>query len=370
MRFAIIGSRGFPSTYGGYETLVRFLARHLDHAGHDVSVYCRTRRGHARTWTVENVRCIATPGVETKSLSTLSYGCTSSIDAAFRQYDAALILNIANGFWMPLLRAARLPFAVNTDGIEWERAKWSPVGRAAFRLGAKMTARLAPELICDSKTIGQIWQREFGRSSTYIPYGAPVITETSNKKLAAAGVPDCPYVLVVARLAPENNVDLTLDALERLGGDAPHAVVVGSASWQAPLEDRLRSLASSGRVTWLGHVADQELLTQLWANAALYIHGHSVGGTNPALLQALGAGAPTVALDTPFNAEIVQDSRFRFAPDAATLAQLIPIVLSSSALRSEMRHTGQQTIADRFTWEQVCQDYTSVLVNLANGRRG
>src|SRR5579863_6883118 len=139
LRIAILGSRGFPSTYGGYETLVRRLAPYIVRAGHDVTVYCRTRDEGRRTWVNEDVRCIATPGRDTKSLSTLSFGMTATFDACFRRFDAILVLNIANGFWLPLLRAARTPFAVNTDGIEWERGKWSVAGRPAFRAGAWMT---------------------------------------------------------------------------------------------------------------------------------------------------------------------------------------------------------------------------------------
>src|ERR1700685_1384778 len=175
MNFAILGSRGFPSTYGGYETLVRYLARYLVQEGHEVTAYCRVRDEGRRMWTTEGVRCIATPGYDSKSLSTLTFGMTATLDASFRRFDSILVLNIANGFWFPALRAAQTPFAVNTDGIEWERGKWSRVGRATFRAGAWMTARNAGALICDSNAIGAIWQEMFGRDSTFIPYGAPVL---------------------------------------------------------------------------------------------------------------------------------------------------------------------------------------------------
>ena len=135
MKLAIIGSRGFPSTYGGYETLVRYLAPYLAHAGHEVTVYCRTRDQGRRTWVAEEVCCIATPGRDTKSLSTLTFGMTGILDASFRHFDSALVLNIANGFWLPILRVARTPSAVNTDGIEWERGKWGRLGRATFQAG-------------------------------------------------------------------------------------------------------------------------------------------------------------------------------------------------------------------------------------------
>jgi glycosyltransferase involved in cell wall biosynthesis len=366
MKLAILGSRGFPSTYGGYETLVRHVAPFLVHAGHDVTVYCRTRDAGRRTWLAEGVRCIATPGRDTKSVSTLSFGLTGTLDAvAFRHFDSMLVLNIANGFWFPVLRAARIPFAVNTDGIEWERGKWSRLGRAAFQAGAWMTARNATALVCDSKAIGDIWRERFGTDSTFIPYGAPVLDEPGRDRMDLLGLDQEPYVLVVARLAPENNVELTLDALDLLADDAPRAVIVGSANFDSPIESRLRGLEASGRVSWLGHVDDQRLLTQLWAHSGVYVHGHSVGGTNPALLQALGAGAPTLALDTPFNAEVLTFPEQRFPRDARVLADRIRSVIASPAVREEMAKRGRSIIRERYAWEDVCEAYMELLGKLA-----
>ena len=335
MRFAIIGSRGFPSSYGGYETLVRHLAPSLVMAGHDVTVYCRARDDGRRMWMDEDVRCIATRGRDTKSLSTLTFGMTATLDASLRRFDAILVLNIANGFWFPLLRASRTPFAVNTDGIEWERGKWSRVGQAMFRAGAWMTARNAAELICDSHAIGSIWKDLFDRTSTFIPYGAPVSRDVGRDRLASVGIADKPCLLVVARLAPENNVELTLDALEVLNGQAPLAVIVGSANFDSPIEARLRAMEAAGRVKWLGHVDDQEMLTQLWANSTVYVHGHSVGGTNPALLQALGAGAPhwRWILHSMLRSCHISTSD---SHDASVLAGRIHSVTSSARIRDMM----------------------------------
>jgi hypothetical protein len=139
-RIAILGSRGFPSTYGGYETLVRYLARQWTAEGIEVTVYCRTKDGGRRTWVTEGVRCVWTPGRDTKSLSTLSYGLTSHLAASHQKFDAALVLNVANGFYLPVLRAAGIPTAVNTDGLEWERGKWNSLAKRVFLAGAKATA--------------------------------------------------------------------------------------------------------------------------------------------------------------------------------------------------------------------------------------
>jgi glycosyltransferase involved in cell wall biosynthesis len=368
VNFAILGSRGYPSTYSGYETLVRHLAPYLHQAGHTISVYSRApgpTRG--RTWDVDGVRCIRTPGIESKSLSTLSFGLTSTVDALSRKFDAVLVLNIANGYWLPLLRIAA-PTAVNTDGLEWKRGKWNRVAQSVFHTGARLTARYATELIADSTVMADIWRAEFGKKSTFIPYGAPVLSDVGDDELERFALRGRRFVLVVARLVPENNVDLTLDALERLAAEDVIGVVVGEGVGGPPIEARLRALASEGRLIWPGHVDSQRLLDQLWANCAVYVHGHSVGGTNPSLLQAMGAGAPVVALNTPFNAEVIGNDAQLYEPSAEDLAARIDAVLASPTLRREFVEGDKKAVAERYSWDDVCKSYLDVLVGLAAAR--
>lgn len=365
MKLAILGSRGFPSTYGGYETLVRRLARDWTKLGHQVTVYCRTRDAGRRTWCAEGVRCIWTPGRDSKSLSTLSFGATSSIDAAFRRYDAVLVLNIANGFFLPLLRFVGTPTVVNTDGIEWKRGKWGPIGRRVFLCGARLTARHSSLLVADSKAIARLWETQFGVPSTFIPYGADVISDPGRDRVAALGLESKSYALVVARLIPENNVELFLDALDEMSTVAP-AVVVGSTNYRSDLESRLRSLDHSGRVRWFGHVSDQELLTQLWTNCGAYVHGHSVGGTNPALLQALGAGAPTLALDTEFNREVLSNDEQLFGYDPRQLAERLEMLLANAETQSRFSSYGQAIVDKHYSWEAVSTSYLEALSDVSH----
>jgi glycosyltransferase involved in cell wall biosynthesis len=360
MKLAILGSRGFPSTYGGYETLVRYLARDWTQRGHDVTVYCRTREEGRRIWLTEGVRCIWTPGYDSKSLSTLSFGATAHLDSAIRRYDAALVLNIANGFYLPLLRARGIATVVNTDGIEWKRGKWGSVARRVFYQGAVLTARFADALVADSQAIAKIWEEQFCASSRFIPYGAPVLEDPGETRVAALGLKARSYVLVVARLIPENNVEMVLDALEIISTHKP-TVIVGSANYGSPLESRLRDLDHRGRLRWLGHVSDQELLVQLWANCGAYVHGHSVGGTNPGLLQALGAGAPTLALDTEFNREVVDRDDQLFKPDPRDLARRLEDVLSNNETQRRFIEHGREVVSERYAWSDVCSAYLDIL---------
>jgi glycosyltransferase involved in cell wall biosynthesis len=362
-KIAILGSRGFPSTYGGYETLVRYLARDWSQRGYDVTVYCRDRNQGDRRWETDGVTCQWTPGYDSTSLSTLTFGATSHVHAAPRKFDAALVLNIANGFWLPLLRTAGVPTVVNTDGIEWERGKWGALARRTFLASAWMASRYADVLIADSQAIDSIWQKKFGVKSVFVPYGAPVEHNVGSERVRALGVKPHKYVLAVARLIPENNVDLLLGALDAATEERPTAVVVGSATCASDLQKELGELDQRGRLRWLGHVSDQDLLLELWANAGVYVHGHSVGGTNPALLQALGAGAPTLALDTPFNREVLGEGAGDqlFAKDPNELLAAISRVLRDHELQQKLAKRGRAVVEARYSWSDVSDRYLDAL---------
>jgi glycosyltransferase involved in cell wall biosynthesis len=368
MRVAIIGSRGYPSTYSGFETLVRQLAPHLRDSGHAVTVYSRDSAGGARVDSCDGIRRVRTRGCDGKSTSTLTYGLTSVLDSRHRGYDAALVLNVANGFYLPILRRASVPTAVNVDGIEWERDKWSRLGKAVFRAGARMSARYADRLIADSRAIGAYWREHFGVPSVYIPYGGDGPHDAGTGHLGQLGLRPGGYVLAVARIVPENNIDLFLDAVDRLDPAVP-VVVAGSASYRSPLEDRLRRTARSRpALQWLGHVDDQSRLQQLWTHCGVYFHGHSVGGTNPSLLQAMGAGSPVLAVDTVYNREVLGGGEQVVGRDPAELAARMEAMLADPPLRHACARRGRGIVADRYRWGAVCQRYEDVLVELATAR--
>ena len=292
--------------------------------------------------------------------STLSFGLSAQIHAAFKSFDAALVLNIANGLFLPLLRAAGVPTVLNTDGIEWERGKWGVAARRTFYLGARMSARHATVLVCDSRAIGTIWQQQFGVASRFIPYGGVIHAGLDHERILALGLSPRRYVLAVARLIPENNVALTIEALEEIQ-DPPPAVIVGSLNYASSFERRLRRLDHQGRIRWLGHVSDQALLTQLWAHCGAYVHGHSVGGTNPALLQAMGAGAPTLALDTPFNREVIEAQEQLFPPDRGRLAAELESLLRDPDRQFAWGQRAQKRVMSAYNWDDVCDAYLDAL---------
>ena len=358
---AIIGTRGYPSYYGGYETAVRRLAPYLVSKGWDVTVY--GRRGAIRTDDQEvDPRVIGriTAGLETQKLSTLSHGFTAAIDAAGRRPDVALVCNVANGFFLPLLKARGIPTLVNVDGIEWERAKWSPLAQRVFHTGAQFSAKWASELVFDARAIEGYWREKFGARGTFIPYGGDVPP--------ALPVPDGlvhrGYVLMIARFVPENSVVEFFQAVPAIAAKYP-VVIVGSSGYGGDLDDKARDLASAHpSVSWLGHISDHSMLLALWQHAGVYFHGHSVGGTNPSLVQAMAAGSPTLARDTVYNREVLgPEGRFADA-DPDTIARVALTMMENRAELDDLATANLKRAEQHYSWTQVCSDYEQALRRL------
>ncbi|TFD32936.1 glycosyltransferase [Cryobacterium sp. TMT1-62] len=361
----IIGTRGYPSYYGGFETAVRRIAPYLADQGWDVTVYGR----HGATSTNDpdvdpRVHCRVTRGVERKSLSTLSYGLTACLDAAKHKPDVALVMNVANGFWLPILKARGIPTLINVDGIEWDRAKWGRLAKWMFRSGAKLTARFGNRLVYDSRVIAQRWNQDFDTEGAFIPYGGsipPVLP-------LEPGLTHRGYVLVVARFVPENTIPEFLAAAASIA-EKYDVVIVGSEGYGGPLDTQAAALAESNtRIKWLGHVSDDRRLFSLWQHAGVYFHGHSVGGTNPALVQAMACGAPTVARDTPYNREVLGSSGKFVSPNSKDIEGGVLAGMADVEWQGDATSQGLRRVADTYTWDKVCQAYEANLLNLLQGQ--
>jgi glycosyltransferase involved in cell wall biosynthesis len=357
----VIGTRGYPSYYGGFETAVRKLAPHLADGGWDVTVYGRP--GSTRPSDPDahpGVRAIETKGVNNKSLSTLSFGLTSTLHAIRRKPDVALIMNVANGFWLPLFKLRGIPTVVNVDGIEWHREKWGRLAKAMFRWGAKFTARFADELVFDAKAIEDFWQLHFDRSGTFIPYGGDPVDELP----VEPGLQSGEYVLMVARFVPENTVSEFFDAARELATSDIPVVIVGSSGHGGEMDDDARLLADEvGNVRWLGHVSDDKRLFALWQHAGAYFHGHSVGGTNPALVQAMALGAPTVARDTVYNREVLADAGMFCEPTTEAIVEQVTSMMNDPGT---FKTRSAKRAADAYTWPGVNRAYEGLLRELAD----
>lgn len=360
---AIIGTRGYPSYYGGFETAVRKLAPYLADSGWKTTVYGRpgsTREDDPDTDV--RINRVTTRGVETKSLSTLSYGLTAILHALVHKPDVAIVMNVANGFWLPLLRLRGIPSIVNVDGIEWKRAKWGWAAKGVFKLGAKFTAWFANELVSDSLEIRKIWKSEFNRDSVFIPYGGDV----PGILPIVPGLRHRGYVLIVARFVPENTIGEFFEAIPDIAADH-QVVIVGSSGYGGAFDEAAADLARGySNVTWMGHVNDDEKLLSLWQHSGVYFHGHSVGGTNPALVQAMACGAPVVARDTVYNREVLGRLGIFVEPDSPSIAAAICGVMMEVD-RGDVSAGLVQRARSEYSWADVCGRYEAIARRWSKG---
>lgn len=365
MRIAMLGTRGVPARYGGFETAVEEIGRRLADRGHEVTVYCR---GEDRSETYLNMRRVRLPAVQGRSLETLSHSLLSAGHLYTRPTDVALVFNAANAPVLPLLRARRIPTAVHVDGLEWRRAKWGPTGRRYYLVSERLCVRWADTLIADSVGIQDYYRRTYGAESRYLAYGAPVLTHPALHLLEDHDLQPGGYHLVVARLEPENNVDLIVRGYERSGSALP-LVVVGSVPYPRKYHEDLEDLARRAGVRMLGPVWDQDLLDALYAGAMTYLHGHSVGGTNPSLLRAIGASVPVVVYDVAFNREVVNGNGLYFDDDVDSVADAIREVEAQPELNVKRGREAHQDVSARFRWDLVTDGYEELCRDLATGAR-
>jgi glycosyltransferase involved in cell wall biosynthesis len=366
----VIGARGIPSTYGGYETFLTVLLPELVRRGHDVTAYCR-RRDVEDAAEYQGVRKVTLPAIRTKSLSTLSHGAVASAAAWKGRHDVVLALNVANSPFCLGLRLVGQRTVLNTDGQEWLRGKWGRAGRTYFRLAAKLAGRSATALVADSAGMGQIYAGQFGASSTVIPYcWTKLEKQPDGAILESLGLEAQGYFLVAGRLVPENNIDRVAASYVRSGVTTP-LVVLGAANYDSPVQQRLNELAAQCPTLKLaGHVKDRSAYATLVGEAKAYFHGHSVGGINPSLLEAMGCGARIAALDTTFSREALASTGAYFEDFEKELPLLIRRLNHEPTQESaEFRRAAADRVRTTFSLKLVADAYEGLLHEVVSARR-
>lgn len=365
LTLAMVGTRGVPAAYGGFETAIEEVGRRLADRGHEVVVYSRGSSSRPRRHL--GMRVVHLPALPVKQLETLSHTGLSTLHLGLRRRpDAAFVFNAANSPFVPLLRLRRVPVALHMDGLEWRRSKWGPRGKAYYRWAEQLGVRTADALIADAPGIADYYRHQFDVPTELIRYGAPILDASPGRDISGYDVEPGGYHVVVARFEPENHVLEIVEGYHRSTAKLP-LLVVGSAPYSAEYTQRIEQVAASdARIRLLGGVYDQELLDTLYADAATYVHGHSVGGTNPSLLRAMGAGTAVIAFDVAFNRETLGDHGwfFRTADDVTTCfekAEASPRAVTevSSAVRDRAR--------ELFRWDDVASAYEDLASRLSAG---
>jgi len=353
-----MGTRGVPPRYGGFETFAAELGTRMVARGFDVSVYCR-ERGLAE-W--NGIHRIVLPSLNHKYFETVSHTFLSALDALRRGFDAVLLCNAANAFVLPLLRAARIPVAINVDGIERRRRKWNVLGRAVYAVGETFSAQFASAVVADAEVIAEYYRARHGIEPATIPYGSEFPDEPDSDVLQRLGLQPRRYILYVSRFEPENNPLEVVEAYAKLDS-APPLVMVGDALYARDLKAELLRHAGE-RVLFPGALYGADYRT-LQRNALVYIQATEVGGTHPALIEAMGSGGAVLALDTPENREVGGDAVGYFGLRPSSLSGILCEWLADAGQREALRERARRRAAAEYGWDAVTDAYEQLFRKLA-----
>lgn len=362
-RIAIVGARGMNlpgRTFGGFETFISGLAPRLVERGHEVTVYCRSGLYPVRPQSIDGVRLRWLPAWEGKVTGTPSHTLLAMLDSIGKRFDSMLVVNPGMGFHCIIPRAlTRTRLAMNVDGLEWQRGKWGRLGRWYFKKAAWASTKLCQVIVADSEAMQDVYRSEFGAPSVFVPYAFDPVDCSATDAIEKLGLRRKEYYLIVGRMIPENNVDFMCEEFAAAATSRP-LIVVGSANYDSPFHRHLSDLAGD-RIRFVGHIDDSNALWQLYAHAYAYLHGHSVGGTNPALLQALATATCPVVLDVPFNLEVAAESGIPFSRRPGSLRSVIEKAEGEPAELERRGQLARERLVSRYTWPLVVRGYEQIL---------
>ncbi len=361
MKIAILGTRGIPANYGGFETFAEQLSTRLVTRGHAVTVYGRTHYASGATRSYQGVNLVILPTIRHKYFDTVIHTFLSVLHAIFFRYDIILICNAANSIFAILPRLFGTPTLVNVDGLERKRKKWNWFGRKYYLVSEWLSTFLPTAIVTDAQVIQDYYATCYHKDSAMIAYGADVERRVAPETLFKFGLKSNQYILYVSRLEPENNAHLVIEAYEKVKTDLP-LVIVGGAPYAEEYIAKLKSTKDE-RIKFLGFVFGEDYRA-LQQNAYCYIHATEVGGTHPALIEAMGAGNCALVLNTPENLEVMGEAGISY-DSVDDLAAQLHRVLDNPVLINEYRARAMARVRARYDWEQITNQYEWLLAKLA-----
>lgn len=360
MRIAILGIRGVPANYGGFETFAEQLGARLAAGGHEVTVYGRDRYIARDRQAYRGMRIVRLPAPRSKYLETVIHSLFAAIHAIGGRYDIVYVCNSANVPAVVLLRLLGRRVVLNVDGLEWQRAKWNQIGRTYYRVCAWAAAHLPIHLVTDARVIQDYYARAYGRQTDYFPYGTELEPVPDDGTLARVGLEPGRYVLYVSRLEPENNAHVVIDAYAKVTSDLPLAIV-GDAPYASEYIAGLRA-TTDPRVRFLGAIYGDGYRV-LRSHATAYVQATEVGGTHPALVEAMGYGNAIVANDVPEHRETLGDAG-RYYADTAGLTTALQALLDDAAARAELGGRAHDRARALYSWDAVSDAYEAWFLTL------
>ncbi|MBI4466880.1 MAG: glycosyltransferase [Acidobacteria bacterium] len=361
MKLAFLGTRGVPANYGGFETLNEELGARLAARGHQVVVYGRRPQIRYDQPTYRGMRIVLLPTLPYKYLDTVVHTFLAVFHVAASDADLVFACNVANSPFMWVPRLAGQPTVLNVDGLDRRRRKWSWVGRAYLWLCEWLALVTPTVMVTDARVMQDYYRRRYRKFSTFIAYGAEPPEGGATDVLTGGGLTPDRYVLYVSRLEPENNPELVLRAFEQVSTDMRLAVVGGNP-YRPDYVEGLQGTADK-RIVFIGPVYGDGYW-QLQRHAALYVHATEVGGTHPALIEAMAGGHCVLYLNTPENAEVVGEAGLAFEVSPEDLATKMECVLKDAGLRAELGARARLRAREHYNWDKITARYEALFERL------
>jgi glycosyltransferase involved in cell wall biosynthesis len=359
-KIRILGTRGVPAAHGGFETFAEHLALYLVKQGWQVTVYCQEDgEGPDFEDTWEGVRRVRIPVATAGAGGTIVFDWKSTVHATG---ESGLILTLGynTAIFCVLYRLRGHKNLINMDGIEWHRQKWGAVAKLWFWLNDWAGCWLGNHLVADHPEIKKhLSTRVSPDKITTIPYGADTVEQANISALVPYHLEPNRYAILIARAEPENSILEVVRAWSRRPRGM-RLVVLGKYDPNHAYQRAVKE-AASDEISFIGAVYDKPTVAALRFYAQLYVHGHQVGGTNPSLVESLGAGNAVLAHDNPFNRWVVADGA-RYFSNEDECADALDILLDNEAEISHMKQASKSRFMQEFTWEKVLKEYEDLLL--------
>lgn len=359
-----MGIRGIPAQYGGFETFAEELAPRLIKKGHQVTVYGRSNIIDYKEKYYKGAKLVILPTISHKYSDTLVHTFLCIVHSLFCRYDVILLCNAANSIFSFIPRLVRRKVIVNVDGIERKRKKWNWLGRLWYLLGEFFSTIFPNEIVSDAKVIQNYYWDRYRKESTFIPYGANSEKVNTTKVLDKFGIRSNEYILYVSRLEPENNAHIVIKAFGRIKTNFK-LVIVGDAPYSSAYIKKLKTSEDS-RIIFTGFVFG-EGYKEFQSNAYCYIHATEVGGTHPALLEAMGFGNCVITNGTPENIEVVGDTGIIYKKnDVEDLREKIEYVIKNPEVIRIYGEKAKERVKANYSWDTVTDKYENLFLEMVS----
>jgi glycosyltransferase involved in cell wall biosynthesis len=366
MRVAMIGIKAIPARFGGFETAVDELSRGLVKLGHQVRVYNRSYMAMFGGSLYQGVELVSLPTLKSKNLSTIVHALLSTLHVLLHRVDVVHYFTTGVTVFAPLPRIFGMKVVCSVDGTDWQRSKWGRFARWYLRLSEKLAVTCCHELISDSKEVRRYYRQSYGVPSSCIVYGTCERRSQQHDVLLRFQLRERGYILFVGRLVPENNVHLLIRAFETVLTDHK-LVVVGDDPWEKEYVGSLRTSVDP-RIVFTGAVYGDGY-AQLQQNAYMFVLPDEVGGTHPALVEAMGYGNCVLVNDTPSNLEVIGDAGFHYrgAEGEVDLQRQMQALLDAPDLVATYRVRARHRAQTKYRWEDVIQQHADLYRRLMDG---